>query len=69
MAVRRPHDPRKETKAGDPIAKPKCCMQEKKRVEDVCKIDQKENSAFIKEQEARNRRRKKRKNRPTPSDI
>jgi hypothetical protein len=59
MAQRRPYKARKDSKAGDPAAKPKCCKGEEKKAEDACSIDAKENTSFVENQKERNKKREK----------
>jgi hypothetical protein len=59
MAQRRPDRARKDTKAGDPTAKPKCCKKEEPKVENACSISNKENMTFVENQKERNKKREK----------
>jgi len=59
MARAVPYKARKDHKAGDPAAKPKCCKGEERKAEDACSIDAKENTSFVENQEERNKKREK----------
>ena len=56
---RRPQRARENHKAGDPSAKPVCCKKETEMApQEACKIDPKEQNAFIAKQEERNARKR-----------